>query len=85
MLMTLFLSDTKTGPKQVLPFQVRVDPAVMAMKGYSKLAKDPEHESDRQMQFNIIFWRFVDGVLLLNRDAVSISNSCRRLRKQTDY
>ena len=36
--------------------QVRVDIRVMAMKEYFTLSKDPELESDHQMQFSVISW-----------------------------
>ena len=41
------------GPKQILRLRVRVDPGVIAMKGYFTLSKYPELELHHQMQFSV--------------------------------
>ena len=58
--------------KEILPLWVRVDPSVMAMKGYSIFPKAPGLESYHLMVYCDIHDTWWWGVLTFCKNAISI-------------
>ena len=60
-------------PKQILPFHVKVDLGVMALKGYSTLTRSLEFELYHWMQFSVILRiPFLGGSCLSAEGTLSI-------------
>ena len=64
--------DPKIGPWQALTVQVRLDPVVIAMKGYCTFPRAPGLEPHHQMQFTAIPWTLARSVSPLYRGTVGV-------------